>query len=332
VKQVARIGRTIGRETAKKYGAAYTSIVVGVILILIGLGFGVNLLLLIRSGKAAFAEDRQLWKRDAIARVVEMGDGYSIVEYKYNGETGTAKLLGTPGAREAVGSRVAVWYEIKNPSNIAREVWTISSDVMSIVFPTLFGIGMLALGLYVKKAGSRKPYVPEEVKQNTEAVARRELTSGENLLSYCTVVNKSGWYIFFLMLSFLPIVFAIGMFSAAVGDDFVPFTILAALLAIAGVVCVRYAWITFRKSSYEYCFVTDKRLCLRGKANVMLDIDVKDIQAVEFRPQNTLSVHDFIVFRALKENGSGSKNYNLAAKFNAEEMAKALQSINGHRA
>jgi len=227
------IGLLIGRRAVETFGPAHASIGLGAILVFCGIGLGISLLLAISSGNKVFTEDKQLWGTDFIAKVVEKGEGYTVVDYKYGEDTGRAEVPGSPverdsddllfnlpglpgnasqnnlvvyydpfepsqvsqefisgwiraydatvveirddsfiieyryekrmmgtlhgtqGEREAPGSRVMVRYELADPSNIARDLWSFWNDVMVAGFPIIFGTVFLLVGFFLLKKAKR---------------------------------------------------------------------------------------------------------------------------------------------------------------------------------
>jgi hypothetical protein len=322
-------GKTTARGMIKRLGLANTLLIWAAILIFIGLLIGVKMLLSIMSGSGVYVEDRMSWSR-GFAKVVEMGDGYSVVERTFRGETFRANLYGTPGKREYVGQSVIVDYEKANPFNMARETWSFFNDGLSAVGFMLIGGGMLSMGLYIRKVSSKKKNVPDEIKRETEAAVRRELMAGEKLLCYCTMLNRTGWSILFIAFSMVPLGVGIRGIVETFGTDpdfHMLYTLGAVILSIFGLVGIVFGLIYLKKSSYKYCFVTDKRLCFRGKFGLVRDIDKKDIETVNFIPKHGLSVHDFITLKTHTDSNHGSKKLDFVPKFNAEEMAEALRSI-----
>ena len=168
----------------------------------------------------------------------------------------------------------------------------------------------------------------QEARQKAEAVAQAGLQAGETLLGFSTLRGRTGRATFGFVFGALLVLIGFGSFTG--GYDVAEGLVFFAIFGVPGILLILYGLKARRESKFKYCFITDKRLCLRGDAGETRDVGKEEIQQVQFIPKGTLvragkgrkklTTFDQIAYKA-------NKKYGFIPDFDGDKIAAALQEI-----
>lgn len=174
-----------------------------------------------------------------------------------------------------------------------------------------------------------------EIAKTAEKDAREELKSGETLLCLCTLksTGKAVAAVFMLLMgiAFLMI-FNLEIFGISWNNDIVGIVIRLLLNGLFAVPSIITGVIYLKESRFNTCFITNQRICFRGKKGLIRDIHKENVREVIYSPVGkggiggTKNNHSFITFRALDGNGR-KKRYQIAPLTNAAEIARILKEV-----
>ena len=150
--------------------------------------------------------------------------------------------------------------------------------------------------------------------------------------SYCTITSKAGVSIFLLIMGIPFLVIAIVVIAVnrdiSALSDFAGMLIISLMSAFFGIMSLYHGWNGLMESRYKICYITANGMYFLGKNGLKRDFPKDDIRKMHFQGKGRVkgNVHDFIIFYTYGNTGK-KKRYDIAPKFNANEMMRSLTEI-----
>jgi hypothetical protein len=112
------IGLIIGKELSKRLGPGLACMVIGAIFIIGTLAAGIGMVSKIMSGTSAYVRNYSLWSVDNGAKIVEIKDGMTIVEYSFPVGTHRAEV----NSLQADTGRITLYYDPDDLSQVTTRL------------------------------------------------------------------------------------------------------------------------------------------------------------------------------------------------------------------